>query len=266
MPAISFFADEQDVKQLLNRLNADPEIAFIVPDGPLDPEEALANQIRASMGEGVQATFYLPLRVPDTGYRQRWKAVGTLDSLKDGNHSLWHVPAGPLPLLAEGGSEQVIPDSWQGWTEKLPGAGMTVPFFGPGHPADIQLELWARHRPYSEAEKASLPALCNYWLDDRDILVVSDFGWIGDLYGQASQSTWGWWKALEAWVAENAARIGHFTDIDDDTGEQTSWSFWAFPSALQKLKAGMAYNARGWELGEGIRTANTPGPVSGEIS
>jgi hypothetical protein len=32
--SLSFFADEQDAPILLDRLNADPEIAFIVPDGP----------------------------------------------------------------------------------------------------------------------------------------------------------------------------------------------------------------------------------------
>src|SRR5215469_11209539 len=35
--ALSFFADEQDARILLGRLNADPEIAFIVPDGPRLP-------------------------------------------------------------------------------------------------------------------------------------------------------------------------------------------------------------------------------------
>jgi hypothetical protein len=35
--SLSFFADEQDARILLDRLNADPEIAFIVPDGPRMP-------------------------------------------------------------------------------------------------------------------------------------------------------------------------------------------------------------------------------------
>ena len=35
--SLSFFADEQDAPTLLGRLNADPEIAFIVPDGPRMP-------------------------------------------------------------------------------------------------------------------------------------------------------------------------------------------------------------------------------------
>src|SRR5215472_14293938 len=35
--SLSFFADEQDAPILLGRLNADLEIAFIVPDGPRQP-------------------------------------------------------------------------------------------------------------------------------------------------------------------------------------------------------------------------------------
>jgi hypothetical protein len=47
MPVISFFADRQDVGLLVEWLNADPEIALIIPDGPLDPLEAYAERMRA---------------------------------------------------------------------------------------------------------------------------------------------------------------------------------------------------------------------------
>lgn len=102
--------------------------------------------------------------------------------------------------------------------------------------------------------------LNSYWENDQDLLVVSDFQWINDHCQTAPQPTWHWWNRLEAWVAKSAARIGHFTDQDEDTGEEESWGFWAFPSALQKLRVGMAYSARGWELDEGIRAANGPSP------
>jgi hypothetical protein len=36
--ALSFFADEEDARILLGRLNGDREIAFIVPDGPRLPQ------------------------------------------------------------------------------------------------------------------------------------------------------------------------------------------------------------------------------------
>jgi hypothetical protein len=77
MPTLSFFADGRDVNLLVDRLNADPEIAFLVPDGPLDPEVAFLNRLRAAMGERTEGTFYLPFGAPDDGYRQRWKAAAS---------------------------------------------------------------------------------------------------------------------------------------------------------------------------------------------
>src|SRR5215510_14187999 len=129
MPAISFFADGRDVNILVDRLNADPEIAFVVPDGPLDPEKVYANRLRALMGDSTEATFYGPIGVVDDGYRQRWKAVRTVEGLKDGNHSLWHIPAGPLPLLTKSGPDMPISNPWAGWTERRPGADPTTPYF-----------------------------------------------------------------------------------------------------------------------------------------
>jgi hypothetical protein len=257
MPGISFFADDQDLPLLLGRLNADPEIAFIVPDGPLDPEEALADRCRASMGEGV-GTLYLPFGLVDTGYRQRWKAVRAVEALRDGAYSLWHTPGGPLPLLREGGSEGVIPDPWAGWTEERP-VGET-PYLGPGHSAEIRLEVWTRYRPYTASERASLPRAMSYWTGDRDLLVVSDFLWIGDefsdIYGPAPQATQQWCSRLEEWFAHSAVRIDDETLPDAETDEQGTWSFWAFPSALRKLRDGMEYVARGWDLDQGIDAAD----------
>ncbi len=247
MPALSFFADDQDVTRLVDRLNADPEIAFIIPHGPLDPEQAYVDRLRAAAGERTEVTYYLTAVVPDSGYRQRWRAVPTVAGLKDGKHSLWHIPTGPLPLLTSDGRDQVIADPYAGWTEQSPGADSLAPYFGPGHLAEIRLELWTRHRPYSEAEKASLSMLDARWDGDHDVLSVSDFQWIGNHYGPAPRSSWRWWKRLEAWLTETSTPIG-----------EKSWAFWAFPSALAKLKKGMTYYARGWELDEAIRTADLP--------
>jgi hypothetical protein len=245
MPAISFFADGRDVNLLVDRLNTDPEIAFIVPDGPLDPEVALAKRLRAALGERPEGayTFYLPFG-SDDGYRQCWKAVRTVEGLKDGHHSLWHVPAGALPLLGESGPDEPIPDPWAGWTERRPGADTTTPYFGPEHPAEVRLDLWTRHRPYSDEERASLPRLNGYWDGEQDLLVVSDFQWVG---GRSSpQQTRRWWRRLRTWLGQTATRI-------DAEGPQT---FWAFPSALRKLKAGTAYYARGWQLSKLIQAAS----------
>ena len=228
----------------MDRLNADPEIAFLVPDGPLDPQEAYLTRLRASMGGRSDAAFYTPFNIRDDGYRQRWQAVPTVEDLKDGNHSLWHVPGGPLSLLTYSGLDQVIPDPWEGWTEQRPGADPTTPYFGGGCPAEIGLELWTRHRPYSKQERASLPVLVSYWDDDHDLLVASDFEWIGGHYGSAPPQTRRWWDRLRAWMRRNAVRLSDHRQ-----------TFWAFPSAFEKLRAGMAYEARGWDLNESIRAA-----------
>ena len=65
MPAISFFADGRDAQLRVDRLNADPEIAFIVPDGPLDPEVAYFNRLKASLGDRTEGVFYGPFDVAD---------------------------------------------------------------------------------------------------------------------------------------------------------------------------------------------------------
>ena len=266
MPAISFFADKVDVTSLLDRLNADPEIAFIIPDGPFDPEEAYGNRIRAALGglmgrAGV--SFYGNLddgskqrwravttiggvaRLDKSGNaRQRWKAVRTVEGLKDGNHALWHIPAGPLPLLTEDGQESAITDAWAGWTEQRMGADPTTPYFGAGHHAHIRLELWTRHQPYSEEEQASLPTLMSYWQGVQAYLVTSTFQWTGGHYRPPPRQTSRWWNRLKAWFARTATPLANRRE-----------TFWAFPSALRKLKGGMAYDSRGWDLSASIRTA-----------
>jgi hypothetical protein len=268
MPVISLFADGQDAPGLLARLNADPDIAFLVPDGPSHPSDVLKSRVDAAReaalvgllrrGRGLDELREIGITLggmPDDGYRQRWRAVPRVYDLADGSNALWHVPGAPLPLLTEDGWEEVIADPWQGWIERRPGADPTMPYFGPGHPALIRLDLWVRHRPFSEEERAALWSLDSRWTGQGDLLSVSDFQWIGDHYGRAPEQTWRWWRALEGWVSENAARVGYFPAVGEDTGEDDAVTFWAFPSALAKLKDGMDYDARGFELREGIRTA-----------
>jgi hypothetical protein len=51
---------------------------------------------------------------------------------------------------------------------------------------------------------------------------------------------------LEDWFSRNA--VG----LHDRGGTEV---FWAFPSALQRLKSGLLYDARGFDLGESIHQA-----------
>lgn len=217
MPFISFFADQQDAEILLQWLNSEDEIAFIVPDSYQAPQ-------------------------------RNWKVVRTIDSFKDGEYSLWHI-AGSLPVLTNIDSRQVIFDPWEDWTERGTGANSTTPYFGPGHPAEIRLELWLRHHPYSDTEKTTLPMLVSWWMGDEDLLPASSFQWIGNRYQPAPQETWRWWRRLKALVARKAIRL---------TPPEVRWSFWAFPSAFRKLKNGMTYYSQGWDLTEAIRVAEAP--------
>jgi hypothetical protein len=249
MPSLSFFADERDAIPLLNWLNNDPEIAFIVPDGPPDPREAYVSRVRAMLGATTEAASLYPSFVlTDMPLQQRWKAARSVARLRDGKHCLWHVPSGPLPLPTEREADRAAPDAWSGWIESRPRYDPTMPNLIPGHPAEIYLELWTRHRPYSESERASLPMLLSYWNGEHDVLVLSTLAWIGDHYGPAPPTAWSWWRRLEAWVTLHAARIGGFPNQDVAYGAEADASFWAFPSALEKLKSGMTYEARGWDL------------------
>jgi len=216
VPSLSFFIDKQDLDLLVRRLNADPEIAFIVLDKS---------------------------RESDHRSSRWWKAVRTVVVISDGSHSLWHVPAGPLlqvsiptgivPVI--GLRPPPIPDPWEGWFGP---AG-----FGSGCHPWIRLELWTRHCSYTHEERDSGQPLASFWLDDRDMLVVSDFQWTGNHFGPAPPQTQRWWKRMRGWIDRTAVRL-----------EGTS-GFWAFPSALQKLKNGMRYYARGFDLDQAIRTA-----------
>jgi hypothetical protein len=259
MPSLSFFIDEDDLYLLIDRLNADPEIAFIVPDDPLWPEDGRRDQTPGSWGHA--RSLRLGVRVGEDGkpelygergHDQRWKAVQAVDALKDGQHSLWHVPAGPLPLLKRYAGPQPptrplvappdspIPDPWAGWT--------APPGFGPGCHPWIRLALWTRHRPYTEQERTSLHELISFWFGNDDMLVVSGFQWTGSHFRPAPTQTQQWWNRMRGWVDRTAVKLR----------ADPSSCFWAFPSALRKLKNGMRYYSRNFDLDDTIRNTELP--------
>jgi hypothetical protein len=239
MPSLQFFADQDDFKSLLQRLNEDDEVAFIVSAG------------RARGGTDAALS-------PHGFGRRRWKAVHTVDHLYDGYHALWHIPGGPLPLIEESSPAgdlltvcqhmPAIPDPWSGWTDARSRDAFAPPFFGPGAHAHIQLQLWTRHLPYSEYEFLELPIIWAHWLDGREVLVSSGFQWSGSHYAPAPASTHRWWNRLKRWMASASVALG------PDGG--TPPTFWAFPSALMKLKSGIRYSANNFNLDASIRTVN----------
>jgi len=248
MPELSFFVDEHDLHLLLDRLNADPEIAFIVPDRPVPPK----NGKPSPSGSSPKSTFHISLRGVGPELQglpvriERWRAVQAVDALEDGHHSLWHVPAGPLPMVntdpgpraligPEGTQDPSILDPWAGW--------IGPPGFGSGCHPWIRLELWTRHRAYTQEERAALPELNAFWLNEDDMLVISGFQWTGSYFRPAPPQTQRWWNRMKGWVDRSGVRL------------RTNPAFWVFPSALQKLKAGMRYYSRNFDLDDAIRNA-----------
>jgi hypothetical protein len=240
---LPFFVDAEDIRILLDHLNSDPDVAFIIPNGPLESDEDRARAIRKLLEQsGRGATSIVTAGRLDTGHRQQWRSVKTVDALADGHHALWYRPGGPLPLLkADRASDQPIPDPFAGWTEEVPSGQAFRPYFGPSSPADIRLTLWTRHRPYTPEERKTVREQISYWMGDRDYLVASDFQHIA-----VSDA---WLVRLEHWMSTVAVRLG-------GPDRQDTW--WAFPSALRKLKTGTRYYANGFNLDRSIREAQVP--------
>jgi hypothetical protein len=83
-------------------------------------------------------------------------------------------------------------------------------------------------------------------MEDHDLLAVSGFQWTGGHFSPAPKQTLRWWSRMKGWVERTAVRL------------HTNPAFWAFPSALRKLKDGMEYYSRNYNLDEGIRVAEVP--------
>jgi hypothetical protein len=239
--ALSFFADEQDARSLLGRLNADPEIAFIVPDGPRMPPPS--DLLPASPPIGGQRTVVATLAACALdGYWQRWRAARPVDGLNDGEHILWHIPAGPL-VSDEGCGRELrpIPDPWVGWTSERPVCGPNLL-----SAATIRLKLETRYAAYTPEERTTLRALNAFWIKG-DLLVASDFQWsAASLQPGGSLQTARWVAGLEDWFRRNAV------ELQARGGTEV---FWAFPSALQRLKSGLPYYSRNYDLDDSIRHA-----------
>ena len=182
-----------DLELLLERVDGDEELAWLVPTSP-----------------GC------------------WNATRTHPEPLLAAHELWHVPSGPLPLLAprsgpgyaksdprspqyEGGW---IDDPWSGWAEQRRGATLSTPYFGPGWPGAYGLHL-NLHRVENEGE-----------------IGMSSFGWIGKRYEPPDPATERHWRRLGVWVRRNGEKVAR--------GHRRGGSpeIFAFPSALEAIRNG----------------------------
>jgi hypothetical protein len=117
--------------------------------------------------------------------------------------------------------------------------------------ATIRLKLATRYAAYTAEDRTTVRPLISYWTNG-DRLVASDFQWSGaSLQPGGSQQTARWVAGLEDWFDRNAVRLYAVTPDGQRLGDY----FWAFPSALRRLKSGIPYDARGFPLDESIRQA-----------
>lgn len=242
--SLSFFADAQDARILLDRLNADPEIAFIVPDGPRFPPPDRPMPASPLPGGRPRTTYVLSVMTCGSDdYWQRWRAMRPAAGLDDGEHILWHIAAGPL-VNSDGfprSELRPIADPWSGWNSERPLCMPNVM----AH-ATIRLTLTTRYAAYTPEERASLRSLNYFWLEG-DRMVASDFQWsAASVQPGGGLKTAKWVAGLEDWFSRNAVALRQRGDTE---------VFWAFPSALRRLKAGMPYYSRNYELDDAIREA-----------
>jgi hypothetical protein len=171
-------------------LNADEEIAILVTDGP-----------------------------------RRWKAVLGLSTLSMGRIGMWHIPSGPLPLLAPDKKDALqVHDPLSGWNEMRTGADPTTPYFGAGHPGVIWLNL----RPHPKERNSA----CG----------MSSFEWIGNHYSlignPATKATELWWRSLRRRIRRIAKKVPR-----QHLSSPSRSEIFAFPAALILLEAGKSFDA-----------------------
>lgn len=106
MPWIPFYADDSDFFGIIDYLNKDDDIAFIVGAGPTT-----------------------------------WKAVSKVNyHYLHETTLLWHIPGGPLPLVKELQPNEIIKDPFAGWEDHDPQdmEFRKTPYFG-SSPVVIEL-------------------------------------------------------------------------------------------------------------------------------
>jgi len=128
MPWLPMYIDKLDLEMLINWLNEDINIAFIVADGS-----------------------------------KRWKAVSYIEKYEDNRHCLWHRESDPLPLLRKLLPDGKISDPFTGWKETKTGADPKVPYFGAGHPG----VYWLNARVESINNSAYLGLSSFEWIGNR---------------------------------------------------------------------------------------------------
>jgi len=142
-----------------------------------------------------------------------WIAQRELAAITDRSQCLWHIPSGSLPLLAAGGGpDGEVADPWLGWSELRAGQDRTTPYFGPGH---VGVIWW------------------NVRADAKHRIGLTTLSWIGNRYAPTPADTARWWKRQVTIMKKHGA-----IKIPRVTGHDGSLEAWAWPSALERIRAG----------------------------
>lgn len=134
MAHLSFFIAADDLPILIDRLNRDDDVGYLV-----------------WQGEGMAA-----------GSGSGWRVMPTVETLSVGEHALWHACRRQLPLVDRSAG-----------AGQLSAGPPEAPDFGAHHPAAMRLTLWPRHLRYTAHERRTVKPLIGFWAD-RDVLPVSD--------------------------------------------------------------------------------------------
>lgn len=157
-----------------------------------------------------------------------WAARANHPPLWSNRHVLWHVPSGPLPYVTADyppdGSPRspFIPDPWNGWEEKRPGADPWVPYFGPSWPGVYNLALNQGPDSLQGAE-----------------IAISGLVWSGNTAASigrpAAKQTQLHWARLRRWL-EKVAPPQMVPDIIEPTRHA---KVYAFPEAHDAILRGV---------------------------
>jgi hypothetical protein len=152
----------------------------------------------------------------------RWIATRRMDSVSSGRHCLWHCPSGPLPLVGHIGS---------------PVAEVTDPF-AVGQKSEAAGTTASHSSAQATPESSGGTSKMNP--SELPVSGLSSFEWSGNhhkIIGRpAKPETEAWWKRLRNTIKRlKALRVPRSGPLDGPGAE-----IWTLPSALQKIRNGMA--------------------------
>jgi hypothetical protein len=171
------YIEPADFARIVDHLDDDPEIAWIVGDGG------------------------------------RWVAKPRLDRVPPSMVCLWHIPSGPLPLFVRipfaripGGADPVeqkgvIEDPYAGWEDPM-GGEFEEPHFG-DPPGVVSLILQVKGGPGDRPDHA-IGISTFGWIGRH----YSALGRV------PVPSTTRWWQALRKWVKATAVRVPYSGPLD----------------------------------------------------